>query len=214
MNILAQLFLGFYVNATQTPWNKNYQMYNYINNELPSILKNNEFQSDFGLYLNMSKVSIFGHSMGGHGALISYLRNDGLINYNSVSAFSPICNPINCRWGNKYFSGYLGDSDIIKNNEWILYDSTQIINNLNQNDNENIMKRLNNKILIDQGTKDNFLNCDDDGHNQLRLESFEEACQSKGISIESRWQEGYDHSYYFISSFVNDHIEFHCQHLL
>lgn len=183
-------------------------MYDYINKELPSILENNECQSNFGLCLNMNKISIFGHSMGGHGALISYLKGDR--KYQSVSAFSPICNPTNCRWGHKCFGGYLGNDDKTKENEWVKYDATELIKNLD--DNDTLLK--NNTILIDQGTDDNFLSCDDDGHNQLRLDSFENVCKEKGVSLDSRWQKGYDHSYYFIASFVNDHIQFHSQKLL
>mmetsp|Transcript_8525 Transcript_8525/g.14030 ORF Transcript_8525/g.14030 Transcript_8525/m.14030 type:complete len:305 (-) Transcript_8525:58-972(-) len=188
---------GFYVNATQSPWNKYYQMYDYINCELPSLLRGSE------LPLETSNASILGHSMGGHGALVSYLRLPSL--YKSVSAFSPICNPINCRWGQKCFGGYLGakESNL---EEWKKYDATELV--------QSFAGKTNVEILIDQGAEDGFLYDGDDAHNQLLPENFVAASKRvQNVSVNLRWQPGYDHSYYFIASFIRDHLEFHAQHL-
>eukprot|EP01084_Bolivina_argentea_P166480 289006_1 len=190
---------GFYVNATETPWNKYYNMYDYINGELPLLLR------DANLPLQTNNASIFGHSMGGHGALISFLRNPRL--YKSVSAFSPICNPINCRWGQKCFSNYLGDMN--KNlNEWKQYDATELLGNFVPIGDSEL------DILIDQGTDDNFLKDGDDNHNQLLPDNFVDVSkQIENVDVHLRLQKGYGHDYYFISTFVQDHIEFHAQYL-
>ena len=173
-------------------------MYDYINAELPLILSRSE------LPLQTNNASIFGHSMGGHGALISYLRNPRL--YKSVSAFSPICNPINCRWGQKCFSGYLGSEN---KQEWIKYDATEILKTFQPS---NGKKEVD--ILIDQGGDDQFLNDGDDNHNQLLPENFKNVSKDiENVNVDLRMQNGYDHSYYFISSFVEDHLEFHAQYL-
>jgi len=204
---------GFYVNATESPWNEYYQMYDYINTELFEILRTYTIESklhssyyqqnEMKLPLDMNKVSIFGHSMGGHGALISFLKNPKL--YKSVSAFSPICNPINCKWGKKNFSGYLGTENI---NEWKLYDTCELIQN-----SKIMASHKNVQILVDQGTKDDFLCHGEDKHNQLLPEKLEEVCKKQKISLQMRYQEGYDHSYYFISTFIEDHIAYHAKFL-
>jgi len=174
---------GFYVNATEPKWSRNYRMYDYVTRELPAIV--NE-----ALPVDSSRVGIFGHSMGGHGALICALKNPGI--YKSVSAFAPICNPVNCPWGQKAFTGYLGPDK----STWQEYDATELVKKYSG-------PSLN--ILIDQGSADNFL-----PQKQLLPEAFEEAARGvSGVSLSLRMQEGYDHSYYFISTFIEDHIEHH-----
>lgn len=141
--------------------------------------------------------------MGGHGALVSYLRNPG--QYKSVSAFSPICNPMNCRWGQKCFTEYLGANET---NSWAEYDSTELMAKYVTESNDNIT------ILIDQGSDDEFLAQGDDKHNQLLPQNLVDAAVKKScVTIDLRMQEGFDHSYYFIAAFVDDHLEFHAQHL-
>ena len=172
---------GFYVNAIQAPWNKHYQMYDYVTQELPELI-----ESELPLLANVKSIS--GHSMGGHGALICALKNPG--SYRSVSAFSPICNPIECGWGQGCFSAYLGKDQAL----WKQYDATELIKSgLAVND-----------ILIDQGIADEFY---DEG--QLLPENLHSACQESGQALTLRMQEGYDHSYHFISSFVGEHIAYH-----
>ncbi|MGF1738319.1 S-formylglutathione hydrolase [Photobacterium satsumensis] len=175
---------GFYVNATQAPWNRHYQMYDYVVNELPALIEEHFPVSD--------KRAISGHSMGGHGALMIALRNPS--RYSSVSAFSPISNPVNCPWGEKALSGYLGDD----RTTWLQYDTTELLKNNQQPV----------PALVDQGSQDSFL------EEQLKPESLAEAAQSVDYPLELRMQEGYDHSYYFIASFIDDHLRFHAQHLL
>lgn len=175
---------GFYVNATQAPWNRHYQMYDYVVNELPALVEEHFPVSD--------KRAISGHSMGGHGALMIALRNPS--RYTSVSAFSPISNPVNCPWGEKALSGYLGDD----RTTWLQYDTTELLKNNQQPV----------PALVDQGSQDSFL------EEQLKPESLAEAAQSVDYPLELRMQEGYDHSYYFIASFIDDHLRFHAQHLL
>jgi S-formylglutathione hydrolase len=177
---------GFYVNATTEKWGKNYKMYDYITVELHNLI----FEH---LPLDPTRISVFGHSMGGHGALIVALKNPG--KYKSVSAFSPICNPINCPWGQKAFSGYLGDDA----SKWKEYDATELMKN-------HVGEPLN--ILIDQGDADDFYL-----KKQLLPEAFQEACKLKALPLNLRFQAGYDHSYYFISTFVSEHIEFHAKFL-
>ena len=175
---------GFYVNATQNPWQKNYQMYDYIVDELPALIEKE---------LPISNLkSISGHSMGGHGALIIALKNPN--NYQSVSAFSPICNPINCGWGKGCFGAYLGNDE----KTWDTYDATCLV--------ENGAKV--NDILIDQGLADEFYD-----EKQLLPENLQKACDKMKQSVTIRMQEGYDHSYHFISSFVGEHIEYHAKKL-
>ncbi len=176
---------GFYVNATQSPWSTHYQMYDYINTELPALLEKT-------LPLLPAVKSVSGHSMGGHGALICALKNPQ--SYRSVSAFSPICNPINCGWGRGCFSAYLGEYV----DAWKVYDATELIN---------AGARVG-EILIDQGTADEFY---DEG--QLLPENLQQACDKAGQPLRFRLQDGYDHSYHFIASFIGEHIAFHARAL-
>ncbi|KAL0453140.1 UNVERIFIED_CONTAM: S-formylglutathione hydrolase [Sesamum latifolium] len=176
---------GFYLNATQEKW-KNWQMYDYIVKELPALLQENFPQ------LDTARASIFGHSMGGHGALTIYLKN--LDKYKSVSAFSPIVNPVNCPWGQKAFTNYLGEDKTA----WEEYDATCLISKFNN---------VSATILIDQGDDDKFLK------EQLQPHKFEEACRKANVPLLLRMQPGYDHSYYFIATFVYDHIRHHVQAL-
>ncbi|CAL5431019.1 unnamed protein product [Camellia sinensis] len=176
---------GFYLNATQEKW-KNWRMYDYVVKELPKLLSENFPQ------LDTSRASIFGHSMGGHGALTIYLKN--LDKYKSVSAFAPVVNPINCPWGQKAFTNYLGGNKA----EWEGYDATCLITKCND---------VRATILIDQGEDDKFL------QDQLMPHKFEEACRKANVPLLLRMQPGYDHSYYFISTFVEDHIRHHAQAL-
>ena len=176
---------GFYVNATQAPWDKNYQMYDYVTQELPTLLEQN-------LPLLPNVKSISGHSMGGHGALICALKQPE--EYQSVSAFAPICHPTECGWGQGCFGSYLGEDK----QAWQSYDATTLI--------QSGAKR--NTILIDQGTGDEFY---DEG--QLLPEKFQAACDKTGQALNLRMQEGYDHSYHFIASFIGEHIAFHAEAL-
>ncbi|WP_301099010.1 S-formylglutathione hydrolase [Otariodibacter sp.] len=174
---------GFYVNASQKPWNVNYHMYDYILEELPKLVENNFPVTD--------KKSISGHSMGGHGALVLALRNPDI--YTSVSAFAPIVSPSQVEWGKKAFSHYLGQDE--KN--WELYDSVKLILNGYKADN----------IFIDQGLADSFYKT------QLHTYLLEDACNSKQVPITIRYHNNYDHSYYFISTFIEDHIRYHAEKL-
>lgn len=176
---------GFYLNATQEKW-KNWRMYDYVVKELPKLLSENFPQ------LETSKASIFGHSMGGHGALTIYLKN--LDKYKSVSAFSPVANPINCPWGQKAFTNYLGPSKA----DWEEYDATSLVSKV---------RDVSATILIDQGDGDKFL------HDQLLPNKFEEACRSANVPVLLRLQPGYDHSYFFIATFIDDHIHHHARAL-
>lgn len=175
---------GFYVNATQEPWRRHYQMYEYILEELP-FLVNANFPVD------SERTGIFGHSMGGHGALTIALKNPG--RYRSVSAFSPICSPLNCPWGEKALGNYLGAST----EDWQQYDTTVLVRQATE--------RL--PVLIDQGDADNFLK------EQLKTPLLVLASQDADYPIEIRMQSGYDHSYYFIATFIGDHIRFHANNL-
>ncbi|KAM7500127.1 hypothetical protein LguiA_024541 [Lonicera macranthoides] len=177
---------GFYLNATQEKW-KNWQMYDYVVKELPKLLSENFEQ------LDTSRASISGHSMGGHGALTIYLKN--LDKYKSVSAFAPIVNPINCPWGQKAFTNYLGGNKA----DWEDYDATCLISKFND---------VKTTILIDQGEDDKFLL-----DQQLLPNKFEEACRKANVPLLLRFQPGYDHSYYFIATFIEDHIRHHVQAL-
>ena len=172
---------GFYVNATQAPWNTHYQMYNYVTQELPALVEEN-------LPILANVKSISGHSMGGHGALICALKNPA--SYRSVSAFAPICNPVKSAWGKGCFSAYLGDDS----QTWLTYDATELISS---------GARINN-IFIDQGTADEFY---DEG--QLLPENLQAACADSNQPLMLRMQEGYDHSYHFIASFIGEHIAYH-----
>jgi len=171
---------GFYVNATQSPWARHYQMYDYVTRELPALVED-KFPVIAGL------KSITGHSMGGHGALICALKNPGV--YRSVSAFSPICNPVNCGWGEGCFTAYLGpDRDA-----WAAYDATCLV--------ESGAEAL--PMLIDQGTNDEFL------ADQLHPQNLVQACEARDLPIRLRLQDGYDHSYHFIATFIGEHLAYH-----
>ncbi len=175
---------GFYVNATQPPWSKHYHMYDYITEELPKLVAAN-------FPVDMHRQAISGHSMGGHGALTIALKNPG--RYKSVSAFSPIVSPMNCPWGHKALGGYLGHDRAA----WAAHDACALI--------EHASERL--PMLIDQGDADNFLK------EQLKPHLIEEACGKAGHPLTLRMQPGYDHSYYFIASFIGDHVSWHSQAL-
>ena len=174
---------GFYVDATAQPWQNHYRMYSYVVEELPALIAQNFSISD--------RQGIFGHSMGGHGALVCALRNPD--RYQSVSAFAPIAAPMQCAWGQKAFSNYLGDNS----EDWRRYDASQLVR----------VALYPQTILIDQGKSDRFLT------SQLLPQEFEKACAEVGQSLNLRMQEGYDHSYYFISTFMEDHIRHHAEAL-
>lgn len=174
---------GFYLNATQAPWSNHYRMYDYVVEELPALINNNFPVTD--------KCSISGHSMGGHGALTIAFRNPG--KYQSISAFAPICNPVNCPWGQKAFAGYLGEDK----SQWQQYDASFLV--------ANTTERL--PLLVDQGKADEFL------ANQLLPEALEKACRESGYPLTLRYHEHYDHSYYFIASFIDEHLRFHAKAL-
>jgi len=175
---------GFYVDATQAPFAANYRMYSYITRELPEVIGTN-FAAD------MNRQSIMGHSMGGHGALTIALKNPG--RFKSVSAFAPITSPLNCPWGEKALSGYLGDDRAA----WRAYDATALIEDGHRVD----------EILVDQGDADNFL------ENQLKPQLLKNAAEKAGIKLNLRMQPGYDHSYYFMASFIGDHVRYHAERL-
>ncbi len=178
---------GFYVDATREPWSRHYKMYSYVRDELRhSVLA--ELPIDGG------RLSICGHSMGGHGALVLALRNPGL--YQSVSAFAPISAPMRCPWGQKAFSGYLGDD----RDAWLQYDASELVVRAGA-------ARFEDGILIDQGLADKFRG------EQLHPEAFEAACLKAGQPLTLRRHEGYDHGYYFIETFIEDHIAHHARAL-
>ena len=179
---------GFYVNATQAPWNKHYQMYDYIVHELPALVES--------MFPVTNKRSIAGHSMGGHGALVIALRNSAA--YQSVSAFSPISNPINCPWGKKAFSAYLGRDT----STWSDYDASTLMRNASEVDGASFVP-----ALVSQGEADNFLT------EQLKPETLQAAAKASGYPLVLDSHEGYDHSYFFIASFIEQHLRFHAKHL-
>lgn len=183
---------GFYVDATQEPWSKNYNMYSYVHKELLTELAAQFSQLDFA-----DKISITGHSMGGFGALAGFLKNPG--KYKSVSAFAPISNPLNCAWGEKNFGNYLGS----EKDEWIKYDPTYLIKQYAGKDQPD--------ILIHQGSADGFYAKD----HQLQPEKFAKAAAESSYKgkVDLRIVDGYDHSYFFISSFVEDHAKHHAKYL-
>jgi S-formylglutathione hydrolase len=174
------LAAGFYVDATVAPWSAHYRMYSYVTSELPALVNEN-------LPAIANSQSIFGHSMGGHGALVCALRNPE--RYKSVSAFAPISAPMRCPWGQKAFTGYLG----AEQSTWGDYDASQLV----------ARNPFHTPILIDQGTADKFL------QEQLRPELFSEACAQAGQPVELRMRAGYDHGYYFIQTFMADHVAWH-----
>ena len=175
---------GFYVNATQQPWAEHYQMYSYIIDELPALIN-----GEFPVY--SQRASISGHSMGGHGALTIALKNPG--RYKSVSAFSPIVSPLSCPWGDKVLSNYLGDDREI----WAQYDSVELV--------KSATEHL--PVLVDQGDSDNFL------VEQLKTELLISAAKTADYPMQIRMQPNYDHSYFFIATFIGDHIAFHARAL-
>ncbi|KAK2751616.1 hypothetical protein FQN55_000337 [Onygenales sp. PD_40] len=179
---------GFYVNATQAPYDKGYNMYSYVTEELPKTV--------FAAFeqLDSSRVSITGHSMGGHGALTLFLKNPG--KYKSVSAFAPISNPINCPWGQKAFKGYLGDNL----EKWKEHDATELV--------KKWKGPLN--LLVDVGTGDNFYK-----QGQLLPENFEQAAKEAGVDagVNIRYQPDYDHSYFTMATFSDDHVEHAAKYL-
>ncbi|PRW52298.1 S-formylglutathione hydrolase [Escherichia coli] len=177
---------GFYLNATQPLWATHYRMYDYLRDELPALV-----QSQFNV---SDRCAISGHSMGGHGALIMALKNPG--KYTSVSAFAPIVNPCSVPWGIKAFSSYLGEDK----NAWLEWDSCALMYASNAQDAI--------PTLIDQGDNDQFL------ADQLQPAVLAEAARQKAWPMTLRIQPGYDHSYYFIASFIEDHLRFHAQYLL
>lgn len=174
---------GFYVNATQQPWAAHYRMHDYVAAELPRLVEQ---------HFPASEVrSISGHSMGGHGALTIALRNPG--NYRSASAFSPIVAPSQVPWGQKAFGAYLGED----RETWKQYDTVELIQAGHRAP----------PLLVDQGDADEFL------AGQLKPELLQTACKEAGVAIELNLRPGFDHSYYFIASFIEDHIRFHAKHL-
>lgn len=174
---------GFYVNATEAPWKNHYRMYDYITQELPELVKKH-------FPLN-GRESISGHSMGGHGALVIALNSPG--RYQSVSAFAPISNPTNCQWGQKAFTGYLGED----RERWNFYDACYLI----------ASGKSKQQLFIDQGKADNFLSA------QLKPEALQKACAENQHPLKFRLHAGYDHSYFFIATFIEDHLRYHAEFL-
>ncbi len=174
---------GFYVDATEQPWSSHYRMYSYVTKELPALV-----QANFPARADAQ--GIFGHSMGGHGALVCGLRNPEF--FRSVSAFAPIAAPTRCAWGHKAFAGYLGED----RSTWGAYDASRLV----------ARRAHPNPILIDQGADDRFL-----AGQQLLPEQFAAACEVSGQALELRVQPGYDHGYFFIQSFVDDHLRHHAR---
>lgn len=174
---------GFYLNATQAPWSRHFRMFDYVTQELPSLVEKN--------FPTSTVRCISGHSMGGHGALICALKKPGM--YRSVSAFSPISSPVRVPWGKKAFTAYLGNDE----QEWRQWDSCALM----------AATETKIHIMVDQGTGDEFI------ENQLKPDLLREAAIAGGHQLELRLQPDYDHSYYFISSFIGDHIAYHAEHM-
>lgn len=177
---------GFYVDATVPGYREHYRMYSYVAEELYALIT-----SQFSIPQN--KISIMGHSMGGHGALILGLKEKG--KFQSISAFAPIVHPTACSWGQKAFKGYLGEEP----HAWSAYDATELVKT---------GARHKQTILIDQGAQDEFLE-----KGQLLTDHFEEACTEAGQSLELNYRKDYDHSYYFIATFIENHIQHHAEFL-
>jgi S-formylglutathione hydrolase len=175
---------GYYLDATNPPWSQHYRMASYIGEELPKLVAGT-------LPADVTRQSIMGHSMGGHGALTMALRHPGL--YRSVSAFAPIASPMQAPWGQKAFGWFLGDDQAA----WRRYDSCALIEDGARLD----------ELLVDQGTADPFLD------SQLKPELLEQACAKAGIPLTLRRQQGYDHSYFFIATFIEDHLRWHAERL-
>ena len=177
---------GFYVDATAAPWHNHYRMYSHITDELPRLLAEHFPRMD------LSRQSIMGHSMGGHGALIIALKNRG--RFKSVSAFAPICHPSGCDWGRRALRGYLGDDE----KHWRQWDATTLIED----------GHACAPLLVEQGAADEFLS-----GGQLQPEALESACKARNQPLTINYQAGYDHSYYFIASFIGRHIAYHAEAL-
>lgn len=175
---------GFYVNASQAPWQRHYRMYDYVTEELPALVA-----AHFPVN---GRQAISGHSMGGHGALICALKHPQ--RYASVSAFAPICAPSHCPWGEKAFSGYLGSD----REAWKDWDACALIN----------AEGSALPLLVDQGDADDFYQ-----QGQLQPEALQQACDAAGVPLTLRMQPGYDHSYFFIASFIDEHLQYHHRHL-
>jgi S-formylglutathione hydrolase len=175
---------GFYVNATQAPWSRHYHMYDYVTRELPALV-------EAELPLQADVKSITGHSMGGHGALICALKEPAA--YRSVSAFAPICHPVVGSWGEGCFSAYLGD----ERDAWKAYDATELVR----------AGAAKIPLLIDHGTADEFLT------EQLYPQDLLDACRARDFPIDLRMQDGYDHSYHFIATFIGEHLAYHASAL-
>lgn len=176
---------GFYLNATQAPWAAHYRMYDYLRDELPALIQSHFNVSD--------RCAISGHSMGGHGALIMALKNPG--RFSSVSAFAPIVNPVRVPWGQKAFSAYLGEDQ----SQWAAWDSCALMAQASAE------QQI--PTLVDQGDNDQFL------ADQLQPAQLAEVARQTGWPLTLRIQPGYDHSYFFIASFIEDHLRFHAEHL-
>ncbi|MBU2887846.1 S-formylglutathione hydrolase [Gilvimarinus agarilyticus] len=172
---------GFYLNATQAPWSQHYRMYDYVVHELPELVES--------VFPVSQARAISGHSMGGHGALTIGLKNPD--KYSSITAFSPISNPMDCPWGQKAFSQYLGEDKSL----WCDYDSSVLM-----------ARGGKTPVLVDQGTSDNFLS------EQLKPQALTQAAEQSDYPLTLRMQQGYDHSYYFIASFMEEHLRFHSRY--
>lgn len=170
---------GFYLNATQSPWDQHYRMYDYVVSELPGLITNH--------FPVTQECSISGHSMGGHGALTIALKNPG--RYISVSAFAPICNPADCAWGENVFSHYLGDN----RDDWLQYDASHLI--------ANAQEKID--LLVDQGENDEFLT------EQLKPETLQAACETHNYPLTLRTHPDYGHDYFFVASFIESHLRYH-----
>lgn len=190
---------GFYLDATKAPWSTGYRMYSYITQELPATLAAHVKE------VNTKNASISGHSMGGHGALSIALKNPS--QYKSVSAFAPICNPTNCPWGIKAFTNYLGDNEEEKKG-WANYDSTSLLQTFAEHCKNSNTDLDSLHILIDQGDVDNFL-----ADGQLRPEAFLAKAKELGIPVAYHSRPGYNHSYFYISSFIGEHVAHHAKFL-
>jgi S-formylglutathione hydrolase len=186
---------GFYVDATQQPYNTHYKMYSYITSELPQVVK--QLPDNIGTLIDHSKYGISGHSMGGHGALQIYLKNQD--KYKSVSAFAPISNPTHtdCSWGQKNFSRYLGSDN---KEAWKQYSSLDLI--LSQDISPET------EVYVDQGTEDSFLH-----KGELRVDELKKACEQKNVKHTINMREGYSHGYWFVQTFIGDHIAHHANKL-
>ena len=178
---------GFYLNSTAAPWSQHYQMYDYVTTELQTAIFEN-FPGD------ASRHGLTGHSMGGHGALTIGLRNPGI--FKSLSAFAPICTTLDSPWGTKALGYYLGDD----RSTWADYDACEVARNV-------VAANAYEKILVDQGATDPYL------QEQLKPELLQAACEQSGLPLQLRIHDGYDHGYYFISTFIEEHLRFHADQL-